>query len=152
MCPTFPGCGVQWDETEKNPLKINGEKEGWCPGAGSLFPEQSIPLAPPVGQKHSTRSQRFPTGVSHHTEPASVATTYPIVVAEWARNNRELIRVALDKYQGRDVLDARVWWRDEQGKWRPSRSGLTLSVKHLPSLAGGLQAALLRARALGLIE
>src|SRR5213075_849144 len=27
------GDGVQWDETEKNPLRIKAPKEGWCPGA-----------------------------------------------------------------------------------------------------------------------
>src|SRR5437773_6964052 len=32
-CPTFPSGGAQWDEREKKFLKINAEKEGWCPGA-----------------------------------------------------------------------------------------------------------------------
>jgi hypothetical protein len=77
---------------------------------------------------------------------------YPIIVAEWQRNSREIIRVALDQYQAREIIDARVWWRDDEGNWRPGRSGLTLSRKHLPALAGGLVDALQRARALGLVE
>jgi hypothetical protein len=79
-------------------------------------------------------------------------TRYPIVVAELPRNNREVIRVSLDQYRGREVADARAWWRDQQGEWKPGRSGLTLSVKHLPALANGLALALRRARALGFLE
>jgi|ERR1051325_5962625 hypothetical protein len=87
------------------------------------------------------------------SEPPSVPETpYPILIAEWPRNKREIIRVALDQYQGRDVVDARSWWRDEQGKWRPGRSGLTLSLKHLHPLAEGLAGALRRAQALGLVR
>ena len=77
---------------------------------------------------------------------------YPVVVAEWARNSRESIRIALDQYQGCEIVDARAWWRDDEGLWRPGRSGLTLSVKRLPALTEGLINALRRARALGIVE
>jgi hypothetical protein len=53
-------------------------------------------------------------------------TAFPIVVAEWRRNS--------------------------EGNWRPDRSGLTLSVKHLPALTDGLTLALAEAQRLGLIE
>src|SRR6478609_5766832 len=82
----------------------------------------------------------------------SSATAYPIVIAEWQRNSREIIRIALDQYKGRDIVDARAWWRNEDGNWRPGRNGLTLSLKHLPSLAEGLGDAVRRARQLGIIE
>ena len=82
----------------------------------------------------------------------SSATAYPIVIAEWQRNSREIIRIALDQYKGRDIVDARAWWRAEDGNWRPGRNGLTLSLKHLPSLAEGLGDAVRRARQLGIIE
>ena len=81
-----------------------------------------------------------------------MSTVYPVVLAEWPRNSREIIRIALDKCQGHDVIDARAWWRDEQGKWKAGRSGLTLSLKHLPTLTDGSAAALKPARALGLVE
>jgi hypothetical protein len=76
----------------------------------------------------------------------------PLVVAEWQRNSREIIRVALDSYNGAPTIDLRAWWQDNEGNWRPGRSGLTLSLKHLPALADGLTEALQQARALGLIE
>jgi Transcriptional Coactivator p15 (PC4) len=77
---------------------------------------------------------------------------YPIIIAEWRRNDREIVRVALDRFNNRETIDIRSWWQDGEGNWRPGRGGLTLSVKHLPALAEGLADALDRARALGLIE
>src|SRR4051794_26518154 len=76
----------------------------------------------------------------------------PHVVAEWQRNTREIIRVSLDSYNNVPTIDIRAWWADKEGNWRPGRSGLTLSLKHLPALADGLAEALQQARALSLIE
>ena len=73
------------------------------------------------------------------------------MIAEWDRNAREVVRVALDQYQGRYTINLRVWYRDGD-QLKPGRSGLTLALKHLPSLASGLSRALSRARALGLIS
>jgi hypothetical protein len=77
---------------------------------------------------------------------------YPIIVAEWQRNSREIVRVALDRFNNRETIDIRSWWQDGEGKWRPGRGGLTLAVRHLPALADALADALQQARALGLIE
>jgi len=105
-----------------------------------------------VGQKHSAQSQRFPARVSHQTEPVFDATTYPLTVAECPRNLGEIIHVALDQYYGREVVNARAWWRDQHGKWRPGQSRLTLSLKHLRPLAEALAGASRRPQALGLVE
>ncbi len=76
---------------------------------------------------------------------------FPLIIAEWDRNAREVVRVALDQYQGRHTVNARVWWRDADGVLKPSKSGITLSLKHLPALAEALGKALERANELGLI-
>ena len=77
--------------------------------------------------------------------------TFPVVVAEWDRNAREIVRVALDKYNGRLTINARVWYRDGDVV-KPSKAGLTLAVKHLPGLADAVAKALERARELGLVD
>jgi hypothetical protein len=82
----------------------------------------------------------------------SDAPEFPIIVAEWRRNSRESIRVALDQFNGRHTIDVRAWWQDGEGNLRPGRGGITIAVRHLPAFADGLAAALGRARALGLIE
>ena len=58
---------------------------------------------------------------------------FPITVAEWDRNSREIVRVALDQYNGRHTIN------------------VTLAVKHLPALADAIGKALARAIELGLV-
>jgi hypothetical protein len=77
------------------------------------------------------------------------APAFPIIIAEWRRNTREIVCIALDRFNNRKTIDIRAWWRDSEGNWRPGRSGLTLAVKHLPDLAEGLANALQRACVLG---
>jgi hypothetical protein len=77
---------------------------------------------------------------------------FPVIVTEWQRNSREIVRVALDRFNNRETIDIRSWWQDSEGNWRAGRGGLTLAVRHLPALADGLADALQQARVLGLIE
>jgi hypothetical protein len=76
---------------------------------------------------------------------------FPIIVAEWPRNSRELVRIAIDRFNNRFTIDMRSWWQDTDGTFRPSRRGLTLAVEHLPKLADALDKALHRAETLGLV-
>jgi hypothetical protein len=86
------------------------------------------------------------------SRPHQSSIAFPIVIAEWPRNKRETIRVALDEYQGRQTIDCRVWWHDNDGVLRPGKSGLTLAVKHLPALADAVGKALARAIELRLVD
>ena len=76
--------------------------------------------------------------------------TLPLVVAEWNRNASEVIRVALDQFNGRHTINVRVLYRDG-GSLKPGKSGITLSLSHLPPLAAAMGKALAAARELGLI-
>lgn len=79
------------------------------------------------------------------------ASILPRIVSEWDRNKREVIRVALDQYNGQHTVNIRVWYRDGEAL-KPSRTGITLSVKHLEPLATALSLALDAAREAGLID
>jgi hypothetical protein len=75
-----------------------------------------------------------------------------VVVANWPKNARELFRVALDVYRDRHVVDVRVWFVGADGTERPTRSGLTVSIRHLPKIADAIAKALAEARARGLVD
>ena len=75
----------------------------------------------------------------------------PILIAEGDRNAREIVRVALGLYNGKHTINVRVWYRDDD-EVKPSKSGITLAVKHLPALADAVAKALDRARELGLVD
>jgi hypothetical protein len=76
--------------------------------------------------------------------------TAATLIAEWQKNARETLRVRLDEYQGRAIVDLRVWY-DDGGTLKPGRAGLTLAVRHLPEMAEALGKALESATASGLI-
>jgi hypothetical protein len=76
---------------------------------------------------------------------------FPRLISQWDRNKREVIRVELDHYNGRHIVGIRVWYRDGDDL-KPSRTGLTVSVKHLAPLAMALSLALDAAQDAGLID
>ncbi len=63
--------------------------------------------------------------------------TAEIIIAEWAKNQRETLRIRLDTYQGRAIIDCRCWY-DDGGTLKPGRAGLTISTRHLPQFAAAL--------------
>lgn len=81
--------------------------------------------------------------MSTPTEPAGYVT-----IAQWDKNDREVIRVALSEFRGKPTIEARVWYRDPAGELQPSRQGLTCNVRHLPSIARALSDALVEHRGL----
>ncbi|HEX9872472.1 MAG TPA: transcriptional coactivator p15/PC4 family protein, partial [Candidatus Tectomicrobia bacterium] len=50
------------------------------------------------------------------------------LVTRIAKNPTEEVRVSLTSYRGHDLVDIRVFFQDEQGEWRPTKRGVSLSV------------------------
>src|SRR6266702_4403810 len=46
--------------------------------------------------------KRVSGAVANHPTPG-----FPVVIAEWPRNDREIVRVALDRFNGRFTIDLR---------------------------------------------
>jgi hypothetical protein len=77
------------------------------------------------------RANNAPLGGKENIRGRPDQQAFPITIAEWDRNSREIVRVALDQYNG--------------------HSGVTLAVQHLPALADAIGKALARAIKLGLV-
>lgn len=114
-------------------------------------------VALPRGERQSDDINQLSEvlGKSGPTELQSISganpkSKLPIVVAEWDRNAREVIRVALDLYNGHHTINIRVWYRDGDDL-RPSKSGITLGLKRLTPLASSLNNACDLANRLGLM-
>ena len=56
------------------------------------------------------------------------------LVARIAKNPTEEVRVALTSYRGHDLVDIRVFFQDDQGEWRPTKRGVSLSVDSFTEL------------------
>jgi hypothetical protein len=56
------------------------------------------------------------------------------LVARIPKNPTEEVRVALTSYRGHDLVDIRVFFQDEQGEWRPTKRGVSISVDSFAEL------------------
>lgn len=66
------------------------------------------------------------------------------------KNLREELRVTLNHYQGRDLLNIRVFY-DRDGELLPGKQGVSIRATALPEIIAGLQAALVEAKRRGLV-
>lgn len=60
------------------------------------------------------------------------------------RSDSECLRVTVDEYRGRMLVDIRVWYVAPGGEWKPGRSGVSLRPEQLAQV---VQALMLAARA-----
>lgn len=59
-------------------------------------------------------------------------------VFEFQKNDYEVVRASVGKYQGKDYLSLRIWFRapeDRGGEFHPTKKGLTLSVDLIDKLS-----------------
>ncbi len=86
-------------------------------------------------------------------ERAEPQLAEPVVIAHfWKNRRREAIRVALENYNGRNLVDVRQCYLGPDGKLQLSKKGIALCVRQLPELAAALNTAVERARELGLLD
>ena len=71
-------------------------------------------------------------------------------LAELRKANGATIRIALDRYKGRCVLDVRLWYQPNGStEYVPTRKGITLDADRLPEFAEAVAEALRRNREMG---
>ncbi|MBW1853851.1 MAG: transcriptional coactivator p15/PC4 family protein [Deltaproteobacteria bacterium] len=58
----------------------------------------------------------------------------PIVISEFPKNKTEDFRLSLTEYQGHNLLDFRIYFKDKQGESKPTKKGVTVNVKLFPQL------------------
>jgi hypothetical protein len=76
---------------------------------------------------------------------ATVIATRPI------RHGMEEIRVAFSTFKGHLYLDARKWWKDGSGEFKPGK-GLSVRISDLPWLRAALEKAEAKALADGALD
>lgn len=95
------------------------------------------------------------TGAGGRQDPAQAhapVESGPLVVAEFAKNSRERVRVSLTLFKGVEYADIRVFWESESGTWLPSKKGITLSVELVRDLLLGVDSLQRNLEERGLVE
>lgn len=64
------------------------------------------------------------------------------VVSSFQRNTlgTEEVRATLKEFRGRRYLDLRIYYQDDQGEWKPTRKGVSLSTDFMPNLKAAVLA------------
>jgi hypothetical protein len=57
------------------------------------------------------------------------------LVAQFEKNFKEEVRVSIDDFRGRKIINIRVYYRSDSGQWLPGKQGLALAVDRYRDLA-----------------
>ena len=58
---------------------------------------------------------------------------------EVVKNSLEIIRFQVTEFRGKRYGDIRVYYRDDNGEWKPTKKGLTLSPELWPEFVDGIR-------------
>lgn len=62
-----------------------------------------------------------------------------VVITEWKRNKREVGRLTIEEFDGREIVHLRVWALDTQGALVPTKRGITIPLDQLAQTRKGLR-------------
>jgi hypothetical protein len=65
-------------------------------------------------------------------------STDDIVVAQFEKNKKEEVRISVGTFHGRRIINVRIYYKDDDGTWKPGKQGLALSVDRYKDLAGAI--------------
>lgn len=51
-----------------------------------------------------------------------------MMIAELEKNQKERIRVSIEEYRGHIFADARVYFQNGAGEWKPTKKGISLNA------------------------
>jgi hypothetical protein len=90
-----------------------------------------------------------PEFATHPADPLAE----PISWSLWrSRRRNEEIRVTLSRYEGRPILDVRIFFTTKTGHMQPSKKGIAFAITKLPQFRKALEKAEAKALDLDLIE
>lgn len=56
------------------------------------------------------------------------------VISKFEKNSKEEVRVSVDEFRGRKIINIRVYYKDPTGEWLPGKQGLALSIDRFRDL------------------
>ena len=69
---------------------------------------------------------------------ASSESDHDVLVAQFEKNKKEEVRLSVGTFHGRKIINIRVYYKDDDGTWKPGKQGLALSVERYKDLAGAI--------------
>jgi hypothetical protein len=50
-----------------------------------------------------------------------------MMIGKVERNETEVIRISNEEFKGRSYVDVRIYFADNEGEWKPTKKGITIS-------------------------
>jgi len=61
-------------------------------------------------------------------------------IYSFGKNAVERVHADTTRYKGHSLIDLRIHYEDDDGKWKPTKKGLTLNIDLLPELEAAVAA------------
>lgn len=61
-----------------------------------------------------------------------------VLVSKFEKNKKEEVRVSLDTFHGRKLINIRVYYKDDDGTMKPGKQGIALGVDRYKDFAGAV--------------
>ena len=56
------------------------------------------------------------------------------VIADIGKNSREIIRVEVSEFKGKELINLRIWYQTYDGGYKPTQKGITLDLSQYEEL------------------
>ncbi len=56
------------------------------------------------------------------------------LIYSFQKNSQEEVRVSLSEYKGHNYIDFRIYFKDEDGEFKPTKKGLAIAPNLLPEM------------------
>lgn len=60
------------------------------------------------------------------------------VISTFEKNKKEEVRVSIETFHGRKLINIRVYYKDDDGTMKPGKQGIALAVDRYKDLAGAI--------------
>lgn len=65
----------------------------------------------------------------------------PIHIADISKNKSEIIRVEITEFKGKNLVNVRTWYLNDQNEYAPTKKGVAVSLAQLEELRQALNKA-----------
>jgi hypothetical protein len=60
------------------------------------------------------------------------------VIAQFEKNKKEEVRISVETFHGRQIINIRVFYKDDDGTFKPGKQGIAVSVERYKELAAAI--------------
>lgn len=61
-----------------------------------------------------------------------------VAISSFEKNKKEEVRVSVDTFHGRKLINIRVFYKDDDGTMKPGKQGIAVAVDRYKDLAGAI--------------